>query len=137
LRCFQSKKTKPNKNKTMKLAVILISDPKSNTEEALGRAFNALVLVQEAKAKGDDVLLAFTGTGTRWPKELNTLGHPAYELYQAVRDTVRGASCSCAEVFGAKTDVENSGVSLLKVEAANNGLSLRALLEEDYNVHIF
>jgi hypothetical protein len=86
----------------MKTVVVIMSDPKSGSEEALGRVFNALALASECKQKGDEVAVVFNGTGTRWPVELAKLTHPANALYNSVRDAVQGVSCGCAEVFGAK-----------------------------------
>lgn len=73
----------------MKTAIIIMSDPKSGSEEALGRVFNALALASECKQKGDEVAVVFNGTGTRWPGELTKLSHPANGLYNAVRDVVQ------------------------------------------------
>ncbi|MGQ0556172.1 MAG: hypothetical protein ACT4PN_09555 [Nitrospiraceae bacterium] len=84
----------------MKTAIIILSDPKSGSEEARGRVFNALALASECKQKGDEVAVVFNGTGTRWLAELTKLSHPANGLYNAVRDVVQGASCGCAEVLG-------------------------------------
>jgi hypothetical protein len=67
----------------MKLAIVIISDPKSGAEEAAGRTFNALSLAQEAKRKGDDVAITFIGAGTRWPVELAKVGHPFHALYDS------------------------------------------------------
>ena len=86
----------------MKTAIIVMSDPKNGSEEALGRVFNALALAAECKQEGDEVAVVFNGTGTRWPAELTKLSHPANGLYNAVRDVVQGASCGCADVFGTK-----------------------------------
>jgi hypothetical protein len=100
----------------MKLAVVIVSDPKSG-EEALGRAFNALALAADAKGRGDDVAIVFAGAGTRWPAELSKLGHPAQPLYAEVQSLVAGASCGCAVVFGATEGVKASGVPELKDHA--------------------
>ena len=51
----------------MKLAVIILSDPKSGSEEALGRVFNALALAHSGMQAGDEVEVVFNGAGTRWP----------------------------------------------------------------------
>lgn len=96
-----------------KIAIFVLSDPASGSEESLGRLFNALALAHDARAVGDDVALVFSGAGTRWPEELTKLTHPARSLYDSVRDLVSGASCACAEVFGAKSGVEACGVPLL------------------------
>jgi hypothetical protein len=97
----------------MKTAIIILSDPKAGAEEALGRVFNALALAHESRAAGDEVEVVFKGAGTRWPAELSKLSHPAHARFQAVRDVVKGASCGCSEVFGARESVEACGVPLL------------------------
>ncbi|HEY0947353.1 MAG TPA: hypothetical protein VGD81_18860, partial [Opitutaceae bacterium] len=98
----------------MKLAILVLSDPKSGADEALGRVFNALALAHESQQSGDEVELVFEGAGTRWPEQLAQLTHPANGLYNAVRDRVKGASCACSEVFGARTSAERAGIALLR-----------------------
>jgi hypothetical protein len=93
-------------------AIIVFSDPRAG-EEALGRVFNALILTQSLKEKGEDVSLAFQGAGSRWPGELSKPLHPANALYGAVRDTVVGVSEACAVVFGASESVKEAGLPLL------------------------
>jgi len=124
----------------MKTAIVVMSDPKSGSEEALGRVFNALALASECKDRGDDVAVVFNGAGTRWPDELAKLSHPAHSLYEAVRDVVTGASFACAEVFGATESVLSSGVPIVKDNklAGTEGLlSLRRYLTEGWSVVIF
>ncbi len=124
----------------MKTAIIVMSDPKNGSEEALGRVFNALALAAECKQKGDEVAVVFNGTGTRWPAELTKLSHPANGLYNAVRDVVQGASCGCADVFGAKESVESCGVLLRKDHAlagTSGLLSLRRYVNEGWNTVVF
>jgi hypothetical protein len=108
----------------MKIAIIILSDPKSG-EEALGRAFNALAVAQEALQRSDQVEIIFNGAGTRWPEELAKLSHPANALYNSVRDAVKGASRGCATVFGATNGLEACGVPLLtdKALAGTPGIS--------------
>lgn len=96
----------------MQIAVIITSDPKGG-DDALGRVFNGLALAHEARRKGDEVEIVFAGAGTRWPAELTKLTHPANGLYNAVRTSVKGASCGCAAVFGATDSVESCGTTLL------------------------
>lgn len=123
----------------MKTAIIILSDPKSG-EEALGRAFNALALAQESRAAGDEVAVEFVGAGTRWPAELSKLSHPANGLYNAVRESVVGASCACAAVFGATEEVKACGVPLSTGHAlaGTPGLtSLRRYLAEGWQVLVF
>src|SRR5687767_1813577 len=100
----------------MKIAIIVLSDPKAG-DEALGRVFNALAVAQEGQERGDEVEVVFNGAGTRWPEELAKISHPANGLYQAVRESVKGASRGCAAVFGATKGVESCGVTLLKDKA--------------------
>ncbi|WP_394678583.1 hypothetical protein [uncultured Sphingobacterium sp.] len=48
-----------------KTAIIILSDPKAGSEEALGRVFNALASAYEFKHAGEDVKIIFQGTGIR------------------------------------------------------------------------
>ncbi len=124
----------------MKTVVVIMSDPKGGSEEALGRVFNALALASECKQQGDEVAVVFNGTGTRWPTELAKLSHPANALYNSVRDAVHGVSRGCAEAFGAKEGTESCGVPL-KNEHALAGtaglLSLRRYVAEGWNTVVF
>ena len=123
----------------MKTAIIILSDPKAG-EEALGRVFNALAVAQESLQSGDEVEVVFNGAGTRWPEELSKISHPANGLYNAVRETVKGASCGCAAVFGATKGVEACGVPLLKDKplAGTPGISnLRRYLAEGGQTLVF
>ena len=124
----------------MKNAIIVLSDPKSGSEEALGRVFNALSAAYDYKRVGDDVEIMFQGAGTRWIGELSNADHPAYELFQEVKDTVAGVSCGCADVFGGADDAEKSGFDLIKdnpVPGTSGLPSLRTLTNEGYNVITF
>ena len=124
----------------MKTAIVIVSDPKSGSEEALGRVFNGLALASECREKGDEVALMFNGAGTRWPEELVKLSHPAHNLYEAVRDVISGASCACAEVFGATDGVQSCGVPIVKdnpLVGTAGLLSLRRYLSEGWRVLIF
>ena len=103
-------------NVEMKIAIIILSDPKGG-EEALGRVFNALALAHEALQVRDEVEIVFNGTGARWPAELAKVSRPANGLYNAVRKVVKGISCGCADVFGATEGVETCGLPLLKDKA--------------------
>jgi len=123
----------------MKTAIIILSDPKAG-EEALGRVFNALALAGECLKSGDEVEVVFNGAGTRWPEELAKLTHPANGVYNAVRETVKGASRACAVVFGASQGVEACGVPLLNDNAlaGTPGLaSIRRYLAEGWQTLVF
>ena len=78
----------------MKVSIIVLSDPRSGSEEAFGRVFNALAAAYDFKNRGDEVGLLFGGTGTRWIGELQKEDHPAHALYESVQDRVVGASAA-------------------------------------------
>ena len=123
----------------MKMAIIILSDPEAG-EEALGRAFNALATAHGALQAGDEVEVVFNGAGTRWPAELIKATHPANGLYNAVRETVKGASCGCAAVFGATKSVEACGLPLIKemALAGTPGVSnIRRYLAEGWQTLVF
>lgn len=123
----------------MKIAIIILSDPKAG-EEALGRAFNALATAHQALQAGDEVEVVFNGAGTRWPEELSKVSHPANALFNSVREMVKGASCGCAAVFGATKGVEACGLPLLKDKAlaGTPGLSdLRRYLADGWQTLVF
>lgn len=121
----------------MKTAILVYSDPKNGSEEALGRLFNALAATYDFKKNGDDVTLMFQGAGTRWIGQLGKPDHPAHDLYEAVRDKVAGVSCGCADVFGASEDAEKEGYALIKdnaVPGTSGVTSLRKLISDGYTV---
>lgn len=124
----------------MKAAVVILSDPKPGSEEALGRLFNALAAAYDFKQRGDEVTVLFQGAGTRWAGELVKQDHPAYGLFAAVKDKVAGASCGCADVFGAQEGVAACGLDLIADNAVphTSGVaSLARLTAEGYNVLTF
>ncbi len=124
----------------MKAAIIILSDPKSGSEEALGRVFNALAAAYDFKQKGDEVTVLFQGAGTRWLGELSKDDHPAHALFEEVRDTVAGASSGCADVFGAREAVVASGFDLISENPVpgTSGLpSIQALVTQGNTVLTF
>jgi hypothetical protein len=140
IRGASGKAEQPCEEKNMKTAIIILADPKSGSEEATARVFNALALADEAKREGDEVEVTFIGTGTRWPAELSNLGHPANALYNRVRETVKGASCGCAAVFGATGVVEECGLPLIKenpIPGTPGLASLRRYLAEGWKTMMF
>ena len=117
----------------MKTAILVMSDPDTGSEEALGRVFNALAAAHELDRAGEPVSVRFHGTGTRWPALLEQPSHPAHDLYDAVRHTVAGVSCGCADVFGAQT----GELELLRDNpiAGTSGLaSVSGLLADGYTI---
>lgn len=124
----------------MKAAIIVLSDPKTGSEESLGRLFNALAATYDFKHRGDEVTLLFQGAGTRWAGELVKRDHPAYALFTEVKDKVAGVSCGCADVFGAREDAEACGLNLIKDNTVpqTSGLpSLARLTADGYTVLTF
>jgi hypothetical protein len=124
----------------MKTAILILSDPKSGTDEALGRVFNALAFAHECRAANDEVEIVFKGAGTRWPAELAKLTHPAHPYFQQLREHVKGASCACAEVFGARAALESCGMPLLAdaLLPGTPGLAgVRRYYDEGWNVVTF
>ena len=124
----------------MKAAIVVLSDPKSGSEDALGRVFNALAAAYDFKRRGDDVRLQFQGAGTRWVGELSKPDHPAHGLFEEVKDTVAGISCGCADVFGGTEDAEKAGLDLIKdnpVPGTSGLPSLQKLVVDGYTVLTF
>jgi hypothetical protein len=121
-------------------AIVILSDPNSGSEEALGRLFNGLAAAHEFKQRGDDVQIIFQGTGTRWLGHITRPDHPAHALFNDVRDVVAGASSGCATVFGAADDVRRAGFELIHDYAlpGTSGMpSLRSLVGDGYTVLTF
>jgi len=123
----------------MKIAIAITSDPQAG-DDALGRAFQGLALAAEARQHGDQVEVVFLGAGTRWPAAASKLGHPLHGLFDSVRPSVKGASCGCADAFGAASGVEACGVPKLKdfALAGTSGLaSMRTYLAEGWHTLVF
>jgi hypothetical protein len=124
----------------MKLAVVIMSDPKNGTEESLGRALNAMALAYEHQQAGDEVAVLFKGAGTRWPEQLTKISHPANALYNLIRENVRGASCACAERYGAAEGVKAAGVPLINSTAlpgTSGVLGLREYIADSWQTVVF
>lgn len=120
----------------MKTAILVFSDPKAGSEEALGRVFNALATGYDFKNAGEEVSIYFQGAGTRWPEELSNPNHPAHKLFKQIEDKVVGISCGCADVFGANP----SGFDLIKdndVPGTTGLPSLFNMQREGYNILTF
>ena len=124
----------------MKTAIVVLSDPRSGSEEALGRVFNALAAAYDFKQKGRSVSLLFQGAGTRWLSELSKTDHPAHALFEEVKESIVGASAGCAAVFGATQDVKKSGFDLIgdnPVPGTPGLPSLAQLTTDGYTVLTF
>ncbi len=121
-------------------AIVVLSDPEHGGDEALGRTFNALAFALDLDQAGRDVEVIFQGAGTRWPGRLADPTHPANSLFEAVRHTIAGVSCGCAQLFGAETDVKACGITLLadnQVPGTAGLAGLRHLIEDGHRVVVF
>ena len=124
----------------MKTAIFILSDPKSGTDEATTRLFNALGYADECKRSGDDLAIVFAGTGTRWPQELAKLSHPANGRYNELRDHIKGASRGCAVRNDAVEGLQAAGLPLIadnEVPGTPGVASFRRYQAEGWNVNIF
>ncbi len=124
----------------MKAAIVILSDPKSGSEESLGRLFNGLAAAYDFKSRGDDVTVLFQGAGTRWAGEVTKPDHPVHGLFEAVKDNVAGVSLACATAFGAKEDAGRNGFDFVheNLVPGTEGLpSLRTLSADGYTVLTF
>jgi len=124
----------------MKAAILVLSDPTHGKEEALGRVFNALATAYDFQQKKVEVKVMFNGTGIRWIAELANPENPVHGLFEAVKDTVAGVSCGCADVFGASEMVEASGYDYLtenEVPGTRGLPSISKLVEEGFTVLTF
>lgn len=124
----------------MNTAILIFTDPKSGTQEALSRLLNALGMADECRRAGDEVEIVFAGAGTRWPAELAKLSHPAHAFYDAVRDLVRGASCGCAHLNEATEGLEEAGIPLLAdnaVAGTPGVVSIRRYFADGWHVAMF
>lgn len=123
----------------MKTVIVVFSDPKPGTDEALGRLFNALFLTIELKDKQQDVTLIFQGAGSRWVGELAKPEHPAHALYAAVEDKVLVCG-GCADVFNATAQAEMAGARLVrerKIPGVPEILDLSRYLDENARLLTF
>jgi hypothetical protein len=123
----------------MKTVIVVFSDPKSGSDEALGRLFNALFLTLELKEKKQDVTLIFQGAGTRWIAEASKSDHPAHAIYAAVKDKVLVCG-GCADVFGATAQAESAGARLVRdkqIPGTPGVLDLSRYLDENARLITF
>lgn len=124
----------------MKIAIIILSDPKAGGDDALGRAFNGLAAAYDFKQRGDDVTVLFQGAGTRWIGELSKQDHPVHDLFEAVKDSVAGVSRACTDVFGGGEEATAEGFDLVSgndVPGTRGLPSLGALIAEGRTVLTF
>jgi hypothetical protein len=131
---------KESESEMSKTAVVVMSDPNTESEEALGRLFNALFLTLELKQADQEVELVFQAAGTRWPARIVQPDHPAHALYLAVQDRVAGVSCGCATVFGAAEAATAAGFTLVKdgdIPGTGGVLDLSRYVRDGYGIVTF
>jgi len=124
----------------MKAAIVILSDPKSGSDEALGRLFNGLAAAYDFKQRGDDVTVLFQGAATRWIGELQNQQHPVHGLFEQVKDKVGGISHACSDVFGGAEEATRAGFDRIDgnpVPGTSGLPSLRKLVSEGYNLLTF
>jgi hypothetical protein len=116
-----------------KIAIIVLAD--TTTDEGLGRVVNALAAAGEYSKAGDEVSIVFTGTGTKWPANLEKPDHPAHGLYEAAKLLVEGACGFCANAFGQTEAMKSYSIKLL----ADSGpfMSYRQYTEAGFQILIF
>lgn len=123
-----------------KTAIVIFSDPKAGSDEALGRLFNGLFVAYELLEKKQEVAVIFQGTGVRWAREVVDADHPAYALYAAVKDSVVGVCGGCADVFGATESARSAGANLIHEKAipgTSGVIDLSRYLDAGYRVLTF
>jgi hypothetical protein len=116
-----------------KAAIVVLADTAS--KEGLGRISNALTSAQEFKEAGDEVTIVFDGAGTRWIPELSDPDHKYNRNFESMKDDVAGACKYCANAFGVKDEVKESGVTLLGDYKGHP--SLQTLVSDGYQVITF
>jgi predicted peroxiredoxin len=124
----------------LKIAIVILSDGNSNSDEALGRLFNGLIMANEAHEMGAEICILFMGTGVRWLTKISRLEHPANKLYETVKQLISGASCGCAEVFGATEELEASGFDLVEesfIQSEVGVPSLYSRIKSGYQIVTF
>ncbi len=120
-------------------AIAIFSDPRSGTDEALGRVLNGLILAQDLHQRGAPVAIIFQGAGVRWAGELVRPEHPVHGLFVAVQGLVAGVCGGCADVFGAATVAEASGLPVRRdqpIPGTSGVISLASYLEQGYRLVI-
>lgn len=123
-----------------KTAVVVLSDPKSGGDEALGRLFNAMFLTLELKNRDETVELVFQGAASRWPAEVVQPTHPGNALYRAVQGKVVGVSGGCAAVFDAAESAEKAGLKLVRdgdIPGTGGVADLSRYVQQGYQLVMF
>jgi hypothetical protein len=116
-----------------KAAIVVLADTETHAD--LGRVYNAIETVKEFQEAGDEVTLLFDGAGTKWIGLLANPDHRLRRHFDTVKPTIAGACRFCAAAFGAKAEVEQSGIPLLGEYEGHP--SLRKWVAQGYQVITF
>ncbi|HEX9058032.1 MAG TPA: hypothetical protein VF818_10925 [Ktedonobacterales bacterium] len=116
-----------------KVAVIVLADTETHAD--MGRVTNAIEVVKEFRDAGDESTLIFDGAGTKWVGVLADPQHRMHQRFLAVRPSIAGACRFCAAAFGAREDIERSGIPLLGDFEGHP--SIRSLIAAGYQVITF
>lgn len=117
----------------MKLAVVILAHPEN--KGALARAVNAMELVKEAKAAGDEVALVLDGAGTMWGPALSDPDHRYHDLFLSVRDRITAVCDYCAGIFDVREEVEDLDMPL--AAEFDDHPSLRSMMADGYEIVTF
>ena len=127
-------------NKSVKTAILILSDPKSETEEVLGRVFNGLACAYDYIQTDTEVTVIFMGAGTRWLGVLSNPDHILNGLFELTKGVIEGASAGCADVFGVTDEIMESEFKLVaeNMVPGTKGLpSLKKLVSDGFNILTF
>lgn len=116
-----------------KVAIVVLAD--TETHENLGRIVNAMEAVKEFKEAGDDVQLIFDGAGVKWVGELSNADHKYHELFNDIKDKVKGACSYCSGAFGVADAVTAYGIDLANEFEGHP--SFHKMVTEGYTVITF
>ncbi|TVR52480.1 MAG: hypothetical protein EA425_04755 [Puniceicoccaceae bacterium] len=123
-----------------KTAIVIFADPKTGSQEALGRVFNALLLARTLRNKGREFVVIFQGTGVRWASEVVKPDHPAHKFFKEVEEHVVGACAGCSAAFEATEAVQKSGLRLVNqmdVPGTAGFIDLSKYLDDGYQLVTF
>ncbi|GAA1945586.1 DsrE family protein [Microbacterium aquimaris] len=107
-----------------KIAVVIYEPISGDT----ARVYRGLKTAAEFKAAGDDVTVAFDGSGVETLAAISDANHPMNPLIESLRENVRGACAFCAGSHKVKDEIADSGWGLR--DEAGGELSIRALAGE-------
>ncbi len=114
-------------------SIVLLAGTEQHSD--LARVLNALELVRECQAAGDQVELIFDGAGVSWIPLLADPEHKLHKVFVSVRESIAGACEFCSGAFDVKEDVRAAGVPFLSEFEGHP--SLRKRISEGFQVITF